>query len=156
MIASNEELQSTNEELQSAKEELQSTNEELTTVNDELRNRNQQLDLVANDLVNVLESVQIPVIMVDQALRIRRFTPTARAISSLLPGDVGRSIDDIKLKVKVDDLADRIRETIEPSRRRNGRFKGWTVAGSSCTFGPTGRPTIGWTAPYSCFSTSMC
>ena len=113
MIASNEELQSTNEELQSAKEELQSTNEELTTLNDELNNRNQQLDLVANDLVNVLESVQIPVIMVDQALRIRRFTPTARAISSLLPGDVGRSIDDVKLKVKVDDLVDRIRETIE-------------------------------------------
>jgi two-component system CheB/CheR fusion protein len=71
------------------------------------------LDLVANDLANVLESVQIPVIMVDQALRIRRFTPAAREISSLLPGDVGRSIDDLKLKVKVDDLVDKIRETIE-------------------------------------------
>ncbi|HEX9640419.1 MAG TPA: chemotaxis protein CheB, partial [Candidatus Krumholzibacteria bacterium] len=113
LIAANEELQSTNEELQNAKEELQSANEELTTLNDELNNRNQQLDLVANDLANVLESVQIPVIMVDQALRIRRFTPTAREISSLLPGDVGRSIDDVKLKVKVDDLVDRIRETIE-------------------------------------------
>lgn len=113
LIAANEELQSTNEELQSAKEELQSTNEELTTLNDELNNRNQQLDSVANDLANVLESVQIPVIMVDQALRIRRFTPAAREISSLLPGDVGRSIDDVKLKVKVDDLVDKIRETIE-------------------------------------------
>lgn len=113
LIAANEELQSTNEELQSAKEELQSTNEELTTLNDELNDRNQQLDLVANDLVNVLESVQIPVIMVDQALRIRRFTPTAREISSLLVGDVGRSIDDVKLKVKVDDLVGKIRTTIE-------------------------------------------
>lgn len=113
LIAANEELQSTNEELQSAKEELQSTNEELTTLNDELNDRNQRLDLVASDLMNVLESVQIPVIMVDQALRIRRFTPTAREVSSLLPGDVGRSIDDVKLKVKVDDLADRIRETIK-------------------------------------------
>jgi two-component system CheB/CheR fusion protein len=113
LIAANEELQSTNEELQSAKEELQSTNEELTTLNDELNNRNQQLDVVASDLVNVLESVQIPVIMVDNAFRIRRFTPTAREIASLLPGDVGRSIDDVKLKVKVDDLLDKIRETIE-------------------------------------------
>ena len=113
LIAANEELQSTNEELQSAKEELQSTNEELITVNDELNDRNKQLDLVANDLVNVLESVQIPVIIVDQALRIRRFTPTAREISSLLPGDVGRSIDDVKLKVKLDDLVDRVRETME-------------------------------------------
>jgi two-component system CheB/CheR fusion protein len=113
LVASNEELQSTNEELQSAKEELQSANEELTTVNDELRNRNQQLDVVASDLVNLLESVQIPVIIVDQALLIRRFTPTARGILSLLPGDVGRSIDDIKLKLKVDDLAEKIRETIQ-------------------------------------------
>ncbi|MGE3509587.1 MAG: chemotaxis protein CheB [Vicinamibacterales bacterium] len=113
LVAANEELQSTNEELQSAKEELQSTNEELVTVNDELRSRNQQLDVVANDLVNVLESVQIPMIMVDRELHVRRFTPTAREISSLLPGDVGRSFDDVKLKVKVEDLTDRIRQTIE-------------------------------------------
>lgn len=112
-LAANEELQSANEELQSAQEELQSTNEELSTLNDELQDKNQQLDLVATDLVNVLESVKIPVIMVDHDLRIRRFTPTAREVSSLLPGDVGRSIDDVKLKVKVDDLADRIRDTIE-------------------------------------------
>lgn len=66
MLAANEELQSTNEELQSAKEELQSTNEELSTVNDQLRNRNRELDQVAGDLVNVLSSVDIPVIIVDR------------------------------------------------------------------------------------------
>lgn len=111
-IAANEELQSTNEELQSAKEELQSTNEELNTLNDELQLRNIELDRIANDLVNVLESVQIPVIMVDHALRVRRFTPISREISGLLPGDVGRSIDDVKLKVRVDDLTERIRASI--------------------------------------------
>lgn len=113
LIAANEELQSTNEELQSAQEELQSTNEELTTLNDQLLDRNQQLDLVASDLANVLESVQIPVIMVDQALRVRRFTPTARQISSLLPADVGRSIDDVKIKLKLNDLAQDVREAID-------------------------------------------
>ena len=113
LVAANEELQSTNEELQSAQEELQSTNEELNTLNDELHNRNEQLDLIADDLVNVLEGVQIPVIMVDHDLRIRRFTPTAQQVSSLLPEDVGRSIDDVKLKVRVDDLVDRIRETVD-------------------------------------------
>jgi two-component system CheB/CheR fusion protein len=113
LVAANEELQSINEELESAKEELQSTNEELGTVNDELRNRNQELDLVANDLANILESVEIPVIIVDQALRVRRFTPTARAISSLIPGDVGRPIEDVKLKIRVDDLAERIQKTMD-------------------------------------------
>jgi two-component system CheB/CheR fusion protein len=112
LIAANEELQSANEELQSAKEELQSTNEELGTVNDELRSRNAELDRLANDLVNVLASVEIPVIIVDLELRVRRFTPTVREIASFIPGDVGRPIGDLKLKVKVDDLADRVREVV--------------------------------------------
>ncbi|HEY5959553.1 MAG TPA: CheR family methyltransferase, partial [Polyangiaceae bacterium] len=113
LIAANEELQSTNEELQSAKEELQSTNEELSTVNDQLRNRNQELDEVANDLANVLASVEIPVIIVDLALRVRRFTPTAKTVASFVPEDVGRSIDDIKLKVKVENIGIRIGEVID-------------------------------------------
>jgi two-component system CheB/CheR fusion protein len=113
LVAANEELQSTNEELQSAKEELQSTNEELGTVNDQLRNRNQELDEVANDLVNVLASVEIPVIIVDLELRVRRFTPTVRSVARFIPEDVGRPIDDLKLKMKVDDLPGRIRDVIE-------------------------------------------
>lgn len=113
LTAANEELQSTNEELQSAKEELQSTNEELFTLNEEVSHRNRELDSVANDLLNVLESVQVPMIMVDQSLRIRRFTPSAREVSSLLPADVGRPIDDVKFKVSVEDLIAKIRETME-------------------------------------------
>lgn len=112
LIATNEELQSMNEELQSAQEELQSVNEELNTVNDELRQRNQELDLVASDLVNVLESVQIPILIVDGELRVRRFTPTAQLVARLIPGDLGRSIEDVKLKLKGDNLVERIRETL--------------------------------------------
>jgi two-component system CheB/CheR fusion protein len=112
LVAANEELQSTNEELQSAKEELQSTNEELGTVNDQLRHRNQELDDVASDLVNILASVEIPVIIVDADLRVRRFTPTVRGIARFIPEDVGRPIDDLKLKVQVDDLPARIRAVI--------------------------------------------
>src|SRR5262249_52712888 len=73
--SSNEELQSTNEELETAKEELQSTNEELTTLNEELENRNQELALANNDLINLLASVDIPIVMLDANLRIRRFNP---------------------------------------------------------------------------------
>ncbi len=112
LVAANEELQSTNEELQSAKEELQSTNEELSTLNDQLRTRNQELDQVASDLVNILSSVDIPVIIVDLDLRVRRFTPSARNIANLIPEDVGRSIEDLKLKVQVDDLSARMREVM--------------------------------------------
>jgi two-component system CheB/CheR fusion protein len=113
LIAANEELQSTNEELQSAKEELQSTNEELGTVNDQLRHRNQELDQVANDLVNVLASVEIPVIIVDIGLRVRRYTPTVRDIARFIPEDVGRPIDDLKLRIDVQDLAGKIQSVLD-------------------------------------------
>ena len=74
-VSSNEELQSMNEELETAKEELQSTNEELTTVNDELHSRNQEVSQSNADLVNLLNTVDIPVVMLDAERRIKRFTP---------------------------------------------------------------------------------
>ena len=64
ILSSNEELQSTNEELDTAKEELQSTNEELNTVNEELHSRNEELTRVNSDLVNLLGSVDIPIVIV--------------------------------------------------------------------------------------------
>ena len=79
--SSNEELQSTNEELETAKEELQSTNEELTTLNEELSNRNVEMIQVNSDLNNLLSSVQIPIVMVDSALTVRRATPVASRFS---------------------------------------------------------------------------
>ncbi|MFN7997552.1 MAG: chemotaxis protein CheB [Bryobacteraceae bacterium] len=102
--SSNEELQSTNEELLTAKEELQSTNEELTTVNDEMQSRNLELQQINNDWSNLLTSVHIPIIMLGSDLRIRRFTPHGERILNLLPTDVGRPIDDLRLKINVPDL----------------------------------------------------
>ena len=103
--SSNEELQSTNEELLTAKEELQSTNEELTTVNEEMQNRNQELQQANNDLINLLSSVNIPIMMLGSDLRIRRFNPQAEKILNLIPSDVGRPIGDFRLKIHVPDLA---------------------------------------------------
>ena len=112
LIAANEELQSTNEELESAKEELQSANEELTTLNDELRDRNSELDRVANDLSNVLEAANIPIVIVDAERRIRRFTPDARGLFTLIPSDLGRPLDDIKRDFEAPDLDRRIAEVM--------------------------------------------
>ncbi|PWU11468.1 MAG: hypothetical protein C5B51_02600 [Terriglobia bacterium] len=110
--SSNEELQSTNEELLTAKEELQSTNEELTTVNDEMQSRNLELQQANNDLINLLSSVNIPIIMLGSDLHIRRYTPHAERILSLLPTDVGRPVYDFRLKINVPDLTDLCREVI--------------------------------------------
>ncbi len=111
--SSNEELQSINEELETAKEELQSTNEELTTVNEELQNRNEELSKVNSDLSNLLSSVNIPIIMLGNDFRIRRFTPMAEKVMNLIPSDVGRPITDVKPNVKTPDLRKAIQRTID-------------------------------------------
>jgi two-component system CheB/CheR fusion protein len=113
ILSSNEELQSTNEELDTAKEELQSTNEELTTVNDELHSRNEELTRVNSDLVNLLASVQIPIVIVGEDLRIRRFTPMAERMLNVIPSDVGRPIGQINPNIVCPDLSELIVETIE-------------------------------------------
>jgi two-component system CheB/CheR fusion protein len=104
--STNEELQSTNEELETAKEELQSANEELTTINDELQARHVEMVQLANDLTNLLASLDTPIVMVGADSRIRRFTPKAGQLLSLIPTDVGRPIDDIKAGFPPPELGD--------------------------------------------------
>jgi two-component system CheB/CheR fusion protein len=112
VLSANEELQSTNEELETAKEELQSTNEELTTLNEEMQNRNAELGSANNDLLNLLGHVDIPVVMVSNDLRIRRFTPPAQKLLNLLPGDIGRRLGEIRPNLDVEDLETLAREAI--------------------------------------------
>ena len=96
VLSANEELQSTNEELETAKEELQSTNEELTTLNEELQNRNAELSMSNNDMVNLLSNVSLPIVMVGDDLRIRRFTPLAEKLLNFCATDIGRRLAEIR------------------------------------------------------------
>jgi two-component system CheB/CheR fusion protein len=111
--STNEELQSINEELETSKEEIQSSNEELATVNDQLQNRNLELTQVNNDLVNLLASVQMPIVMLGRDLRIRHFTPSAEKLLNLIPTDVGRPIGDIKLSLTIENFEQRLAEVVD-------------------------------------------
>ena len=113
LVSGNEELQSMNEELETAKEELQSTNEELTTVNDELQSLNQEATQINSDLVNLLATVDIPILILDTERRIRRFTPRARSILNVLPSDIGRPFDDIKTNIDAPDIDRQIADVVE-------------------------------------------
>jgi two-component system, chemotaxis family, CheB/CheR fusion protein len=111
--SANEELQSINEEIETSKEEVQSSNEELATVNEELQNRNVELGQSNNDFVNLLASVQLPIVMLGPDLRIRRFTPMAEKLLNLIATDVGRPISDIQLGLAVPDLESALVEVME-------------------------------------------
>jgi PAS domain S-box-containing protein len=90
--AMNEELRSASEELETSKEELQSVNEELTTVNHELGERVEELGRANSDLQNLMAATQIGTIFLNRQMRIERYTPGARELFNLIPGDVGRPL----------------------------------------------------------------
>ncbi|HBL61455.1 MAG TPA: histidine kinase [Cyanobacteria bacterium UBA8803] len=112
ILSSNEELQSTNEELETAKEEIQAANEELNTVNDELRRRTQEATQVSNDLQNLLNSINIPILMLGADLQIRQFTPAVEGIFNLISTDVGRPLGDITHNLNIPILEQQILEVI--------------------------------------------
>ena len=121
--SSNEELQSTNEELETAKEELQSTNEELTTLNEELSNRNLEMMQLTSELNNLLASIQMPIVMVDNALTVRRATPAARGAFNILPTDIGRPLSELRPNINVPDLENILQDVIETLRTRERKVR---------------------------------
>ena len=123
ILSSNEELQSTNEELDTAKEELQSTNEELNTVNEELHGRNEELSRANSDLINLISSVEVALVIVENDLRIRRFTPKAERLLNLISSDVGRPIGHIKPNIDCPDLEALIHEAINSAVLQERKVK---------------------------------
>jgi len=124
LLSRNEELQLMNEELETAKEELQSTNEELTTLNDELSNRELEMMQLTSDLDNLLISVQIPIVMVDGTLVVRRATPMARNAFNILPTDIGRRITELRPNIDIPDLENILRDVTETLNTRERKVKG--------------------------------
>jgi two-component system CheB/CheR fusion protein len=110
--AANEELLASNEELQSTNEELQSVNEELYTVNAEHQRKIAELTEVTNDMDNLLSSTDIGTIFLDRQLKIRRFTSQVAESFTLLPQDIGRSIETFAYRLEHPELIDDLRSVL--------------------------------------------
>jgi len=52
----------------------------------------------------LLSSVQLPILMLDNDLHVRRFTPAAEKLLNLIGSDVGRPIGDINPNIEIPDL----------------------------------------------------
>jgi two-component system CheB/CheR fusion protein len=149
LMSVNEELQSSNEELETSKEELQSLNEELATSNTALGSKIGELEDANNDLDNLLTSTSIATLFLDTRLCIRRFTPAAATLFSLIPSDVGRPIADVvqrftdpalltdaaavlsrpiarKAEVQGEDGRSYVRQVL-PYRRHDGQIEGVVI-----------------------------
>ncbi|MCG2580729.1 MAG: PAS domain-containing protein [Marinobacter sp.] len=110
--STNEELQSTNEELTTSKEEMQSMNEELQTINTELQTKLDDLALAQSDMQNVLNSIEIAVLFLDQDLNVRRYTERASTIISLRESDIGRPLSDLTTSLRYPELQEDARQTL--------------------------------------------
>lgn len=106
------ELRRVNAELAAAKEELLATNVELVSVNADLRDGNSDLNATNDDLKNLLASSEIPILMLDRRLRVRRFTPPAERVFGVAISDVGRPLANLKLRVETPFIKEAIRRVI--------------------------------------------
>ncbi len=106
MQSTNEELQSANEELETSKEELESVNEELQTVNAELQSKVTALSEAHDDMTNLLNSIEVAVIFLDNDLHIKRFTTQTTHVVNLIPTDIGRPLSDIVTNLDYGSLED--------------------------------------------------
>ncbi|PXX98439.1 chemotaxis protein CheB [Halomonas sp. LBP4] len=104
--STNEELQSTNEELTTSKEEMQSMNEELQTINAEMQTKLDDLALAQSDMKNLLNSIEIAILFLDQNLNVRRYTDRASKIINIREGDIGRPLSDLTTSLQYPELND--------------------------------------------------
>ena len=127
--STNEELKSANEELETSREELHSLNEELVTVNNELQQKNERLEQVRNDMKKFLDTMDIAVIILDQELRVKSFTPQATRLVNLIESDVGRSLSDISNNLEYDRLSSDVEEVLATGKEAlvdvQSRSKKW-------------------------------
>lgn len=126
--ASNEELQASNEELQASNEELQATNEELGTLNQQLRLRGDQLQQVNNDLVNIQASLSQGMVIVDERLKVTRFTPLAVRVFALMETDIGQPLLSVPTTMHIPGLPEALQSVIAGESRQSLQASDGTVS----------------------------
>ncbi len=78
---------------------------------------------INGDLLNLIDTVDIPIVILDMQRRIRRFTPRAREILNVVPADVGRPLNDIRANLDVPDLDERIAEVLRTMATREAEVR---------------------------------
>jgi two-component system CheB/CheR fusion protein len=78
-----------------------------------LHSRQLELIQLNNDLTNLINSVHLPILILGQDMRIRRFTPMAEKVLNVIPSDVGRPLSDLNLNLEIKDLPRLMAEVME-------------------------------------------
>jgi two-component system, chemotaxis family, CheB/CheR fusion protein len=115
--ASSEELQSSNEELEASNEELQAANDELAALNEQLRAHSNELERLNTDMENIQLSLNQGMVIVDNQLRITRFSPLAVRVFGLVQSDLGQSLIGLPTTVPIPRLRESLLDVIRGAPR---------------------------------------
>jgi len=117
-----EELQASSEELQSSNEELQASNEELSTLNEQLMAKSDELSGLNDLLLNIENSVQLAMVVVDTQMRVQRFNPLAVRVFGIMEHDIGRPLAAVPSSLPLDELPAQIAQVLRTGQYQVSRI----------------------------------
>lgn len=98
-------------------------NEELQTINSELQTKLDDLALAQSDMKNVLNSIEIAILFLDQRLNVRRYTDRAAKLISLRESDIGRPLSDLTSSLQYPALHEDAMETLRTLHSSERRIR---------------------------------
>ncbi|RZA06750.1 MAG: PAS domain S-box protein, partial [Proteobacteria bacterium] len=120
LSSTNEELQASNEELETTNEEMQASNEELTTLNEELNSKSAELRMANSNMENILSSIDAPVLVVDNEMRLLRYNAASNQIFNVAPSDYGEVIARVSSQSEIEGFEEKVKETIRTGQITEG------------------------------------
>lgn len=81
------------------------------------------LEQANTDLNNLLSSIEIPILILDQDHKIKLFNPIALRVLNFIKTDLGRSIHELKLNVVIHDFENQIRLSLESKELKESEIQ---------------------------------
>jgi len=94
--------------------------EKLTAPNSQLPEEGQHSRVASDDLNNILNSSDVPIVVLDRALRIRFFTPAITPLFDVTASDIGRPLSEFTHRFRNNDMLRDVHavfDTVAPVRR---------------------------------------
>jgi two-component system, chemotaxis family, CheB/CheR fusion protein len=100
----NDEFQSAKRSRKMSNDDLQLLNNKLTALNDQLQATVERQRATCRNLRNILDSTEVPTLVLDADLNIRFFTPAAASLFTVVASGIGRPLADLSRRFQDNDL----------------------------------------------------
>jgi two-component system CheB/CheR fusion protein len=101
------------QELESTRAHLNILVEELLTVNEEIQIKSSELEVTASDLLNVMESIDFPLIVVDETLCVTQYNSACMSVVQMEGPIDGQSLNSMAWRLAVTDLGQEAKQVLQ-------------------------------------------